>query len=120
MDEIVKFGAVAGGIASGGGFLIWFGKLMASRLIKQYDDKHAEHEKRLRDLSELFAEQLTDLKVKLAKLEPVVTMAMTLREDMKSVEGDVAIIQHQLDKEVMPDIDEAHNQLRAINKKFAS
>lgn len=112
MDIAVK--AMAG-TATGGAFLIWFAKLMAARLIKQYDEKHADHEKRLRELSEKFAEHLTDLKIKLAKLEPMVISAVSLRDDLKLVENGVAVLKHVASK-TNADLNHAHSQIRTIQK----
>lgn len=106
---------VAAGGCTCGAFLIWFAKLMAARLIKQYDEKHADHEKRLRELSEKFAEHLTDLKIKLAKLEPMVISAVSLRDDLKLVENGVAVLRHVASK-TNADLNHAHSQIRVIQK----
>lgn len=106
---------IAAGVSIGGGFLVWFAKLMAARLIKQYDDKHAEHEKRLREISEKFTEYLTDLKIKLAKLEPLVLSAVSLKDDLKTVENNVAVLKHVATK-ANGDVNHAHAQIRAIQK----
>lgn len=119
MDQelVTKAAVIAAGVFVGGGFLVWFAKLMASRLIRQYDDKHAEHEKRLTALSDKFSEYLMDLKLKLAKLEPMVASAISLRDDLKSAEGDIAVLEHRMD-EAAKDINQAHGQIRLVCKKL--
>jgi len=47
---LVKIEIATIGLVGGSGLLIWFAKLMATRMIKQYDDKQADHDRRLRDL----------------------------------------------------------------------
>lgn len=42
----MKIAVIAAGVLTGGGFLVWFAKLMAGRFIKQHDD----NDRRLRDL----------------------------------------------------------------------
>lgn len=46
---------IGGGIVGGGAVLIWFAKFMAGRLIRQYDDKHKEHDKELKEISKEIA-----------------------------------------------------------------
>lgn len=116
-ELVIKFLVIAAGIFTGGGLLVWFAKLMASRLIKQYDDKHAEHEKRLRDLADKFAEQLMDLKLKIARLEPMVSSAVALRDDLKAVEGEVAVLEHK-DEKRSGDINLLFNHVRTLTKKL--
>lgn len=108
---------VGSGIAVGGTALIWFAKLMASRLIRQYDEKLSEHDRRLTALSEKFAEHLTDLKVKLAKLEPLVLSAISLRDDLKLVENTVAVLKH-VSMKTNTDLNHAYSQLKSMKEKL--
>lgn len=108
---------IGGGVAVGGTILVWFAKMMASRLIRQYDEKLSEHDDRLSALSEKFAEHLTDLKVKLAKLEPLVLSAIGLRDDLKSVENTVAVLKHVSSK-TNTDLNHAYAQIKSMKEKL--
>lgn len=117
-EFVIKIAAALIGTLTGGGLLMWFAKLMAARLITQYDNKHAEHEKKLSLLSDKIYEQLLDLKLKLAKLEPLVTAAITIREDLKAAEGDIAVLEYTVNKVHDKDISQAHEAIREIRKKL--
>lgn len=118
-DVALKLITTAAGVSIGGGILIWFAKLMAARLIKQYDEKHIEHDRRFRELSTQFAEQLTDLKVKLAKLEPLVISAIALKGDLKAAENHIAVIKHVVQK-TNTDVNAAHKEIRVLTKEIES
>lgn len=109
--------SIAAGISVGGGLLLWFTKLLAARLIRQYDDRHSKHENALEKIADRFTVQIHDLELKLAKLEPLIASAISLRDDLKSAEGDIAVLEHKAD-EAKKDLNHAHNQIRVICKKL--
>jgi predicted nuclease with TOPRIM domain len=117
IEATKMIGGIAGA-TGGGAFLIWFAKYMAGRLIKQYDEKHAEHEKNLAKISEKFTEALHNLDLKLARLEPLVTSAIQMRDDIKSIEGEVAVVEHRVN-ELTGDVNHAHKKLRELTPKLA-
>lgn len=117
-DLILRLVAIAAGIFTGGSFFIWFTKFMASRLIKQYDEKHAQHETRLKEIADKFSECITELKVKLAKLEPILASTILLREDLKSAEGEIAVLEHKVDQVLTRDVHQAHAEIRLMKAKL--
>lgn len=116
-ELVIKIVTIAAGVSVGGGFLIWFAKLMFQRLLRQYDEKLDAHEKKLEKISYRFIEQIHSLDIKIVKLEPMVALAASLREDIKAAEGDIAVLEHK-DKEREKDIGVAFNQIRVIAKKL--
>lgn len=120
-QELLPKVITAAGIFMGaGGLLIWFAKLMFQRLLKQYDEKLSDHEAELKKIGVNFTAQIHNLELKLVRLEPVVTSALSLRDDIKAAEGDIAVLEHIVNKKHEQDIFEAHQGLREIKKKLAS
>lgn len=116
-ESIKSVALPAAGVSGGGVFVFWFAKMMMSRLISQYDKKHENHENKLAALSDKLSNQLQDLQIKLAKLEPAVTMAMSLRADVKASEAQIAVIKDRAEK-ARTDLNTAYSHIRSINEKL--
>jgi predicted nucleic acid-binding Zn-ribbon protein len=117
IESIKSIGLPALGAFGGGGLLLWFSKLMGSRLIKQYDQKHDDHEHEMKKIREKFGEAINDLKVQIARLEPLAVSAAQFRTDMKEVEKKISVVEHRVD-EHDEDLKFAHKKLKVFESHY--
>lgn len=110
-----SFVTIVGSITASGGFVLWFAKVMARRLIAQYDKKHEEHEKRHQALADKMSDSVTELKLAIARLEPMVAAAMTIRGDLKSAQDNLAVLKHIVGK-TNQDLNKAYSEIRSLQK----
>jgi chromosome segregation ATPase len=99
------------GIAAGGVSVTYLAKVLFSRMIDNYDKKQDEQSRKLENLTDKFAETLTDIRMKLALLEVAVLESKNMRVSFKELEDRYSNLEKSISK--------AHDRIELIREKVA-
>lgn len=104
--------AAVGASVSGVLVLSWV-KLLTSRLIKQYDERHLKHDERLERLTDGITNMLMDIKAKLAAIEVRAAEIQVLKDSFDKNTREVISLSVQ-QKKHSQDIAIAHQRIRMM------
>lgn len=86
IDTVQAWPAIVG--AAGGGLgVAWLARFLFRRMIKQYDDLHEKHAKRLEKTAEKFDASITDIRIKIAVAETKI----------ETLDGDVGVAHRRIE-----------------------
>lgn len=114
MAADVETVATAGASALGAGALVvWWTKLLMQRMVNQYDTAHTKHEAKFERIAAKLSSLSEDVRSKLAAIEVRAAEGVAMKQDVKEITKELAVIRHEQEK-LRGDVNIAHHRLRQV------